>query len=244
MRPIVLVTPDHDPRPSRRGPVPTYALTQDYADAVLRAGGLPWVTPYTADEAVLDAYIAQAHGVLLTGGDFDVDPALFGETPHPALGTLKPARTTFEAALYARAKAKGLPVFGVCGGMQLINVFEGGTLYQDLPSELPDSTIEHTQPHSKAEPAHDVVCVPGTFMAELGGTVPVNSTHHQAVRTLGAAVHAAAHSPDGVVEALVVTPGFIRGVQWHPEAMPHAVQAALYTAFVDACRAHGAAQSA
>lgn len=237
-RPVVLMTPDVEVRPLRRGPTPYHAFEKTYGDAVLQAGGLPWFAPYTEDEAALDGYIAHADAVVLTGGDFDIDPALFGEAPHSSLGTLKPDRTAFERALYARAVARGLPLLGVCGGMQLIVAIRGGTLWQDLDTQHP-SDVEHQQKEIKAEAGHTVTVAAGSQLAAIcgAGELGVNSTHHQAVKALGGGLVASAVAPDGIIEAFEDPAApFLLGVQWHPEAMPHGRQQAIYRALVAAAR--------
>ncbi len=238
MRPIVLMTPDVEERPLRRGPTPYHAFEKSYGEAVLNAGGLPWFAPYTDDDEALDGYIAHAQALVLTGGDFDIDPGLFGEAPHPSLGTLKPDRTAFERALYERAMARGLPVLGICGGMQLICALRGGTLWQDLDSQH-KSDIEHQQAAVKAEAGHRVDVVAGTRLAAIcgEGELGVNSTHHQAVKALPDDLVASAIAPDGIIEAFEdPQAAFLVAVQWHPEAMPHARQQAIYRALIDAAR--------
>lgn len=238
-RPIVLCSPDVEERPLRRGPTRFHLWEESYGRAVYAAGGLPWFAPYSADDGVLDALIGHAQAVVLTGGDFDIDPSLFDEEPHPSLGTLKPDRTAFERGLYRRAVDRKLPILGVCGGMQLICALEGGTLWQDIDSQLDPRPvhIEHQQAPPKAEPGHDVEVVAGTQFASIVGPepLPVNSTHHQAIRTLGPDLIESARAPDGIVEAFEHTKqDFCLGVQWHPEAMPARRQAAIYRALVEA----------
>jgi putative glutamine amidotransferase len=205
-------------------------------DAVLDAGGVPVVAPYTDDAAIIDAFVDDADAVVLTGGAFDVDPGLFGEPPHESLGTLKPDRTAFERAIYERTAARGLPLLGVCGGMQLMCVLRGGTLWQDLHTQH-DTTVPHEQKNPKEEPGHLVEVTDGTLLAELcgAGELGVNSTHHQAVRTLGQGLRASAVAPDGIVEAFEdPSQPFVVGVQWHPEAMPDERQRAIYRGLVRA----------
>lgn len=240
-RPLVLVTPDVEAREGRRGPYRSFVLDEGYARAVYAAGGLPFVAPYTGDEAALDQLLAGVAALVLTGGDFDVDPGLWGEAPHPSLGTVKPDRTLFESALLARAEARGLPLLGICGGMQLMNVARrGGELWQDLDSQN-QSDVEHQQKEPKHIAGHPVEVVAGTRLAALvgAGALGVNSTHHQAVRAVGEGLLASAHSPDGLVEAIEdpARPFFV-GVQWHPEAMPDDErQRALYRGLVEAALA-------
>jgi putative glutamine amidotransferase len=246
---FVLLTPDREVRPLRRGPTAFFDLDGRYADAVFDAGAVPVVAPYSTDARVLDALIDRVDALVLTGGDFDVDPALFGEAPHPALGTLKPERTAFERALLSRAEARHMPVLGVCGGMQLMNVTRGGTLWQDLASQHPEAG-PHQQVGPKSEAAHDVVVEKTSRLARIMSSdgapnhaLPVNSTHHQAVKTVGRGLVASATTSTGLVEAIEdpALPFYV-GVQWHPEAMPNDRQQAIYRALVDAARAfrHGA----
>ncbi len=231
-RPTILVTPDIETKALRRGPCDHFVLDHHYADAVLAAGGVPWVCPYTEDLDVIAAYLDRCHGVVLTGGDFDVDPALFDAPPHPSLGTLKPRRTAFERAIHDGAWKRKLPTLGICGGMQLMCVLrEGGTLWQDLGTERTEETLDHEQAAPKSEPGHDVTVVADTLFHRIVGPEPlgVNTTHHQAVRALGADLVASGISTDGLVEVLEdPSHAFWIGVQWHPEAMPNERHQALY----------------
>lgn len=239
MRPVILVTPDTEMRSGRRGWSQHYTLGLEYAKGVQDAGGLPWIASYTEDESVLDALIAKADGLLLSGGDFDVDPALFGEAPHEKIGTLKPDRTRFESELHRRACERNMPILGICGGMQLMNVMRGGTLWQDIDAQL-GSTVEHQQAAPKHEPGHSVQLRPETRLAKLfdASILEVNSTHHQALRDLALGLLANAVAPDGIVEGFEdpALPFYV-GVQWHPESMP-APHDRIYRAFVEACVRH------
>ena len=232
-RPRIGITLDFDPERRR------YLLKQDYVDAVLAAGGLPVLLPYA--EPVTAAYLALLEGLLVSGGDFDIPPELYGEARRDVCGPPRPERTRFEKELLEAALAAGLPVLGICGGMQLLNVVRGGTLHQDLAADA--GVSGHEQPAPKDLPSHAVKVAPGTLLWRLlGAGVPehrVNSTHHQAVRDPGAGVLVAARAPDGVVEAIELPDlAFAVGVQWHPEAVVRhdPRQAGLFAGLVEAAR--------
>lgn len=241
-KPIVLLPPDLDVVQGRRGPIRQMVSQRQYVDAILEAGGLPIVPPATTDETALDQLVALADALVLPGGAFDIDPALYGETLHERCGELKPERTELERALLVRAERKGIPVLGVCGGMQLMNVVRGGTLWQDLDAQV-ETQIPHQQTGPKNHAAHHVDVTPSTRLAALVGTspaasLPVNSTHHQAIKALGAGLVATARASDGIVEAIEDPDrAFFLGVQWHPESMAEAPHRAIYRGLVDAARA-------
>ena len=196
-----------------------HSVANDYVTAVVRAGGIPVLLPATSDPQLLDATLAHIDGVLLTGG-VDVDPSFFGQEPHPMLGEVNARRDTFELLLIPHAIARGMPVFGICRGMQMLNVALGGTLWQDIPSQLPAAgnhrvTDEHSNPI-----AHTVTIMPGTVSAQVMGSAPidVNSRHHQCVQQVAPSLRITAWSPDGVAEMLEGYPDRpILAVQWHPE---------------------------
>lgn len=237
-RPSIGLTPDVS-TPTPESPHPRYELKAAYGDAVLRAGGLPFVLPYSDDRSVIDAYLDRISGLIVTGGAFDIPPEMYGDTAHEGLGALKPTRTTFELTLLRLALARKLPVLGVCGGMQLLNVACGGSLYQDLGRELPQAR-PHEQKHDRSQPHHPVDVKPDTVLAECvgRGQLMVNSTHHQAVKKVGEGLVASAVAPDGVVEAIETRDGFALGVQWHPELMLDSVppNLAIYRTLVTRAR--------
>jgi putative glutamine amidotransferase len=238
-RPVVGLTPDVGetaPRPARPA-LPQYELKQAYADAVLGAGGLPVILPYGEDESAAAEAVALCDAVVVTGGAFDIPPEAYRAQAHRLLGRLKPGRTRFEQGVLRAALEARKPVLGVCGGMQLLAVELGGTLWQDIREEVPGAS-DHEQKIDPRQPGHSARIVSGTQLARIVGAdiVQVNSTHHQAVRDAGPAVVSAV-APDGVIEAIELPDRFAVGVQWHPELMAGAEHRALYRALVEAARA-------
>jgi len=212
-----------------------------YIRAVQAAGGIPLLlTPHFTPE-VQAALWQRLDGLLLTGGG-DIEPARFGETPHPAVDDVSPARDELELGLTRRAVADDVPLFAICRGIQVLNVALGGTLVQDLPSERPGA-VAHSQKAARHEATHAVkVMGEGTRLARVLGAleVNVNSMHHQAIERLGEGLREVAWAPDGVIEGLEM-PGderFVLGVQWHPEELVGHDQAArnLFAAIVEAAR--------
>lgn len=196
---------------------PLYMLSQDYCQAIIKAGGIPVFLPPVGDEMIADM-VAGLDGVLFSGG-VDIQPENYGEQPHPLLGDLDLERDRFELALFKHVwHATDMPVLGVCRGFQLLNVALGGTLWQDLPSQRP-SHVHHSQRDHRYKAVHPVKFDPETT---LGGLLPkvmaVNSLHHQGIKDLAPGLRPAAWSPDGLVEALESeTHGCRMAVQWHPE---------------------------
>lgn len=229
--PRIALTLDGDPARA------TYELKASYVDAVLAAGGLPILLPHAHRAAA--AYLALADALVVTGGAFDVPPELYGEERREECRETRPERTAFERDVLEAALEAGLPVLGVCGGMQLMNVVRGGTLFQDLPADVGISG--HEQPPPKDVPSHEVTIVPGTLLASLAGSdaLHVNSTHHQAVKDPGGGVVVCGRAPDGVVEAIELPDlPFALGVQWHPEATSprDPRNLAIYRGLVEAAR--------
>jgi putative glutamine amidotransferase len=249
IRPLIGLTADLtlDPRGAE---LSRSELRVAYSDAVAAAGGIPVILPYAVPESTglaasaLPATLERLDALILTGGAFDVPPWLYGESPREGLGSLKPERTEMERQAFLRARELGLPILAICGGMQLVNVLMGGSLYQHLPLDVPDS-LEHEQNFDRRKPSHPVEVLPDTQLAQaLGrsGGFPVNSSHHQAVKTLGQSLRASARSPDDLVEAIEGTgPGaLLLGVEWHPELLvaSQPEQRGLFTTLVAACAGH------
>ena len=212
----------------------------DYEEAVRRAGGEVRILDYETDLPA--AVIAEVDGLLLPGGD-DVQPTLYGADAHPAFDAAEPGRDAYELELARRAADADLPLFAICRGIQVLNVSRGGTLVQDIPSEMPEAVAHEVRetPHTIA---HDVWVSEGTLLHQLlreridGDACPVNSRHHQAVLKVGAGLVVSATAPDGVVEA-VEDPRqrFCVGVQWHPENFYRTGEfRALFEAFISAAQ--------
>jgi putative glutamine amidotransferase len=209
-----------------------------YVRAVLRAGGVPLILPPLIGAAHTAELLDAVDGLVLTGGE-DVDPAHFGQPPHAALGEVDPVRDVFELALFREATARGMPALAICRGIQLVNVALGGSLWQDLPSELP-AALPHSQNTGRDDRSHPVAITPGSRLARaLGGErCEVNSFHHQAIRDLAPGLVATAHAPDGVIEGAESASGrpWLLAVQWHPEEFHHhevAPEQGLFRALVE-----------
>jgi len=199
------------------------AKLEDYKQAVVHAGGEVRVVEHGMDVAEA---LRGAGGLLLTGGD-DVAPSRYGETGHTATVEGAPERDEFEIALVQEARRIGMPIFAICRGVQVLNVACGGTLVQDIPSQV-ENALDHAfkvPPHKPFDYAHDVWVDDNSLLAKLmaerlngSDSCAVNSRHHQAVKTAAPGFRVVATAPDGIIEAIEDPPArFCLGVQWHPE---------------------------
>jgi putative glutamine amidotransferase len=235
-RPVIGVTLDHE-TVQTYSRFPWYALRENYCTAVTDAGGLPVALPHEPEQA--DAYLDAIDGLIITGGAFDVDPALFGAGERHATVVTKDRRTAFELAVTRGALARNMPVLGICGGQQLLHVALGGRLIQHIPDAVPDA-LAHEQPNPRNEPGHTVRVVPGTLLHRIVGVeeLAVNSAHHQAAADEPPGVVVNARAPDGVIEGNEAPAyRFVLGVQWHPEFRITPADAAIFAAFVAAAGA-------
>jgi putative glutamine amidotransferase len=233
-RPVIGVTLDSE-QSGGYSTYPWYALRQNYADAIIAAGGLPIALPH--DAALAADYLDRLDALVVTGGAFDVDPALYGDGERHATVLLKEGRTAAELALTQGALARNLPVLGICGGQQLLAVALGGTLIQHIPDAIADP-LEHEQTNPRHQPGHPVSLVPGTLLHRIAGAAEmrVNSAHHQAVRDPGPHAVVDAVAPDQVIEG-IEDPRyrFCLGVQWHPEFFIDPGDRRIFDAFVASC---------
>ena len=213
-RPVIGIVTRIEPKDN------TNYLRQSYAQSVYAAGGTPVLLPIIPEAAYVEALADSLDGIVITGNNGDVDPARFGQAPHLSLGPIFPERDETDFLLLAAAESRSLPVLGICFGMQILNVFRGGTLLQDLPSQV-ENVIQHQQQGTFERFSHSVQIDRESLLAKLAGgaTARVNSFHHQAVDELGRDLRAIAWAADGVIEALVGTrpEQFVLAVQWHPE---------------------------
>lgn len=232
-RPVIGITLDSE-EPGGYSNLPWYALRENYAGSVTRAGGLPVALPHEPDAT--EAYLDRLDGLIVTGGAFDVDPALFGAGErHPTVVT-KDRRTEFELAVTRGAIARDMPVLGICGGQQLMHVALGGTLIQHIPDEVAGA-LAHEQPNPRDEPGHSVSVTRGTLLHRIVGVdeLQVNSAHHQAAKDAPAGIVVNAVAPDGVIEGIEAADRrFCLGVQWHPEYAVSTGDRPIFDAFVAA----------
>ncbi|MCP5068974.1 MAG: gamma-glutamyl-gamma-aminobutyrate hydrolase family protein [bacterium] len=214
-------------RPGRR----YHYIDEAYAKAVAEAGGTPCYLPSPSSP---DAALEGIDGLLLPGGDDFPPPVPY---PPTAPFTLVPAeQRTFDTALLASARARGLPVFGICYGMQLLALEAGGSLLYHIPHDRPDAEAHQLD---EQDGRHGLSVEAGTRLERWLGDAPtrVNSLHHQAVAEPGEGLRVAARAPDGIIEAIEAAgPEFRLGVQWHPEKLPGPGRIRLFRGFVEACR--------
>ncbi len=230
-KPLIGITFDIE-GPGGYSNFPWYVVRENYCSSVAEAGGIPF--PLTHDMDLVDSYLSLMSGLLVTGGDYDVDPTLYGATTHHPTVKTKPQRTNFEMAMVRAALTKNIPILGICGGHQLINVVLGGTLIQHIPDEIPNS-LEHVQPTPRSKPWHPIKIEKDTLLHKIitSEDLQVNSGHHQAIKSLGQGIVVNALAPDGVIEGFEVPEyRFCMGLQWHPEFLVSVQDGMIFEAFV------------
>lgn len=216
---------------SRRGVAfGAWVLKAAYAREVARAGGQPLVVGPDGQADAGTRAAACCDGAVITGGAFDLPPAFSGATRSGRIDDPRPERTRFEVDLARACFHQRKPLFGVCGGLQLLAVLEGAALIGDIHAEV-EHAGEHEQPTTPTEPWHTVT-LSGWMATACGDIIQVNSTHHQAIGRLGPRVRVLGRSPDGIIEAADGGDDRWFGVQWHPELLNNAVSLALYRTLV------------
>jgi len=211
-------------------------VTHDYISAVEAAGGIPVMIPVVGSTATIRRQIALVDGVLATGG-YDPDPLLWGEQPNRRIESIFPEVDQHQLAAIRIADELGIPMFGICRGLQIINVALGGTLYQDL-SLIPNSYIQHFQKSPKYAYGHQVTLVKDSALARIfgGEMVMTNSFHHLAIKDVAPGLTINAFALDGVIEGVERTSGaHVMAVQWHPEMMyaRHPEMLGIFRSFIE-----------
>ncbi len=222
-----------------------FYLGRDYSEAIEACGGVPVHLGLIPKADYIASALDGFDGILLPGSNTDTDPAYYGEQPHPRLGTVIPEKDQTDRLVIEEAERLNLPLFGICFGMQALNVARGGSLVQDIGSQI-DETVKHDQGNPYDRLSHRISIQSGSMLSGLGavsdaaGDVRVNSSHHQAVKAVGDNLKAVAWATDGVVECIEDTrpESFVLGVQWHPEITFKfdALSRELFELFVSRCR--------
>lgn len=242
MRPVIGICCDtrlSSPADKSLVPMEQDFQNRDYVRSVVEAGGAPVLLPCRGEDDLIAVYLESVDGLIVSGGD-DMDPRHYRQEPSTALGRIDPLRDGLDLAIIPAALKRQVPMLCVCRGLQSLNVVLGGTLYQDIPAEVPNA-VRHRQRAPWGYPTHVVELACDSRAAQLmgAGTVDTNTFHHQGIRDLGEGLSATGHTFDGLIEAAELpSHPFCIGVQWHPEHMTagHEHARALFTALVDACR--------
>lgn len=213
MRPIIGVLAEIDDECNTK-------VQNPYIHAIENSGGTPILLPYIGDGRAIEHLVDICDGFFFTGGA-DIDPKRYGEESRENIGNIQAHRDEFEFRVFQRVIKTSKPILAICRGAQLINIALGGTLYQDIPSEI-QTTISHRQSEPKFSPSHDVKIMRNTPLYEMMGTeqIKANSFHHQAVKALGKGLEIMAIAEDGIIEAFyLVGQRYVRAYQWHPERL-------------------------
>ena len=221
-----------------------FYLSRYCSEAIEAAGGTPCHISLIPRRDYIASIVDGLDALLLPGSDSDVDPARYAAEPHPALGSVHPLKDETDLLVLDEVERLGLPLFAICFGMQVLNVHRGGTLIQDLPTQMP-AAIKHEQGIPRDRPSHRVRLMAGSMVAGLAerDSASVNSHHHQAIETVGRDLVATAWTADGLVEALEDPrpDRYVLGVQWHPELgwSGDRFSQSLFNRFVDEARNTG-----
>jgi putative glutamine amidotransferase len=243
MKPIIGVTPDFNAgdRKEWGGREPTYFLRARYIRAIEELGGVPLVLPLHADRTTRRHILHNLDGLLITGSGPDLPPSLYGERQRFPFTIVSERRASFELDIVCLAKQADLPLLGICGGMQTMNVACGGSLIQDIPAQI-SKPLQHRQQTPATNLSHTIRVAPGSLLRRIvrSASMRVNSSHHQSVNVVAPSLIASAQASDGIVEA-IESPAhrFFLGIQWHPEFLfdRYPLHRRLFEAFLRAARA-------
>ncbi len=234
-KPLIGITADLDNQ-SLSSTQSTFKLRKNYCDSIIKHGGIPLIIPHFYE--LISNYIEILDGLIVSGGNFDVDPVYFGEKKSSIHVSTKPERTEFEFKITNEALKMNKPILGICGGQQLLHVVLGGSLIQHIPDTFPDA-LEHEQQNPRDQPGHSINIKNKTLLSKIVGSdrIPVNSAHHQSVKNNCKDIIVNAWAPDGVIEG-IESPKykFCLGVQWHPEYLISEADSKIFLALIDASR--------
>ena len=233
-KPLIALTLDYETSKGYSN-YPWYAIRENYFTSIEESGGIGVGIPHNMKDIV--SLLGKIDGLVITGGNFDIDPNIFGESSVHKTVKLKENRTNFELLAAEIMLKQNKPVLGICGGEQLINVLYKGSLIQHIPDEIKNS-IEHEQKNPRNEAGHSVTIQENTKLYSIISkqNIMVNSAHHQAIKVPGKGLIVNALSNDGVIEGIEdPTKTFCIGVQWHPEFFIQGSDNKLLKAFINAC---------
>lgn len=242
MKPVIGVTPDFNAgdRKDMGGHEPTYFLRARYIRAIEELGGIPLILPLVAGGASRRRLLEGVDGLLITGSGPDLPPSLYGERQRYQFPLVSERRSDFELELVHVARTREVPLLGICGGMQTVNVACGGTLFQDIPAQVPNAR-DHRQQSRATTVSHSVTVTPRSLLQKIVNrtTLMVNSSHHQSVKAVAPSLTASAVAPDGIIEAIESSSHrFLLAIQWHPEFLfeRHVAHRRLFEALLRAAR--------
>ncbi len=235
IKPIIGITLDEENKETY-SKYPWYAVRKNYSTSIEIAGGVCVFLPNNLN--AIDTYLKVINGLVVTGGDFDIDPKLYGEKKKSKKVNTKKDRTNFEFKITSKALKKHIPILGICGGQQLINVVLGGTLIQHIPDFI-QTKINHEQTNPRDEGSHEILIKKNTHLFRIvkSSKMYVNSAHHQAVDKLGKNLIASAFSNDGIIEAIESCKHYYCvGVQWHPEFLIDKRDIRIFKSFINSAK--------
>lgn len=219
-----------------------FYLGRDYSEALEALGAIPYHISLIPNEEYISEIVKNVDGILLPGSDTDVDPLIFGEEPRPNLKRIIPEKENTDLMMLAEAEKLKKSVLGICFGMQVLNVARGGTLFQDIETDI-ENCVKHEQGKPLARNSHSLEFEAGSIISRLITTkndIRVNSHHHQAIGKVGQNLKPTAWAKDGVIECLEDTRAdrFVLGVQWHPELSwkTDDLSRRIFTEFIEACK--------
>lgn len=237
-KPIIGITLDWEDSPTY-AKYPWYALRTNYSESVSQNNAVPILIPY--DLQAINQYISMIDGIIIPGGDYDLAPSVYGEEISPKTRNTRSIRTNFETSIIKAALAKNIPVLAICAGQQLLAAIHGGKLLQDIKTSYPNA-LEHEQSKlgiNMHKPSHFITITPGTLLHKITkkNKIKVNSSHHQAVKSVGPNMVISARAEDNVIEAIEMPEySFALGLEWHPEFQATKEDSSIIQAFIAAAK--------